>query len=170
MAINKGRLQELINKGATIYHADRIVNAPIPIFLIEEDVVKEKHLSYEESCVRADIPLEDLYEESKDAEWALKYKRIPRTEYLDLPTWEEIQSNIDEVKNGKDKINISFIKQFNHSQLGYIDLVIVKIEEEPIQLEVSNNDHYVQSWRATEENYAKACDLCVKLFKGNKNK
>ena len=87
--IEKSRLEKLIKQGATIYCADRDVQFPIPIFLNEEDFVKKEDLSYEKSCVRDNIPLEDLYETEKQAEWALKYQHIPRTEYLDLPMFEE---------------------------------------------------------------------------------
>lgn len=34
---------------------------------------------------------DNFYETQKEAEFVAKYAKIPRTEYLNLPTWEEIQ-------------------------------------------------------------------------------
>lgn len=78
--ITKSRLEELIKEGAMIYYADREVNAPIPIFLNEEDFIKEKEFSYDVSYIRNNIPLEDLYETHKQAEWALKYQHEDKGE------------------------------------------------------------------------------------------
>lgn len=165
MAISRERLEELIKQGATVYwlcgdfvSTTRLNNLH---YISECNILCKNNVNGKE-CV---VYLKDLYETRKEAEWHLKY-HATRTEELDLPMWEEIQSNLDEVKKGKDKINISFIKRFNLSKLGYILLMLVKIEEGPIQLEVSNNVEYMQRWAATEENYIKACDLCIKLFKG----
>lgn len=159
--ITKERLEQLIKEGATIWvKNDYQIYEINTSYFVNIDIID--NVLY---CGSEMVCLDYLFETKEEAQWHLDFT-AERVERLELPMWEEIQSNIDEVKNGKDKINISFIKQFNHSQLGYIDLAIVKIEEEPIQLEVSNNDYYVQSWEATKENYIEACKLCIKLFKG----
>ena len=152
--IKKSRLEELIKQRATIYCADRDVQFPIPIFLNEEDFVKKEDLSHEKSCVRDNIPLEDLYETEKQAEWALKYQHIPRTEYLDLPMFEKFEKN----------------KRFVFTSVDHTWYEI-SIFKKKILLNFTNDEYWTdyEDWEpleATEENYTKACDLCVKLFKG----
>lgn len=148
--IKKSRLEELIKQGATIYCADRDVQFPIPIFLNEEDFVKKEDLSHEKSCVRDNIPLEDLYETEKQAEWALKYQRIPHIEYLDLLMFEEIEDDyILEFGKSRFEVHKTNNKIFVLTNKNYLDLYDYVFEEP-----------------ATEENYTKACNLCVKLFKG----
>lgn len=147
--IEKSRLEELIKQGATIYCADRDVQFPIPIFLNEED------LSHEESCVRDNISTEDLFETRKQAEWALKYQHIPRTEYLDLPMWEDIVGHKDD--------DIYKIGSFRTKNGNTYNLLFQKGA-----LAMWNVRHMMSVWvdLANEKNYIKLCDLCVKLFKG----
>lgn len=156
--IEKSRLEELIKYSATIYYADRDVQFPIPIFLNEEDFVREKELSHEESCIRDNILLEDLYEEHKDAEWALKY-HATRTEELDLPMFEDfIKEDNTVVKFWKNGHKITLYKYIKNKKTNNIRIMILDDRED------------CACWKfnkpASEENYKEACDLCLKLFKG----
>lgn len=140
MAITKERLQELINEGATIYGVPKY----------DKKIYKLNAKNYSID----DNELNYLFETKEQAEWYLKY-HATRTEELDLPTWEEFKSGkkvkfIDfyghhytfEMKD-EDYIWLTFKTIFDDSE------IIVKFDEP-----------------ATEENYIKACDLCLKLFKG----
>lgn len=158
--IEKSKLEELIKQGVTIYYADREVNAPIPIFLNEEDFVREKELSHEESCVRDNIALEDLFETHEQAEWALKYQHIPRIEELNLPTWEEFITD-DKYKY---HYGLSFFDFDNYRLVACIPTEDDNTEF--IGIDVDGNTELYHWDKATEENYIKACDLCLKLFKG----
>lgn len=154
--ITKERLEELITKSAMIYYADRDVQFPVPIFLNEEDFVRGKELSHEGSYIRY-IPLEDLYEEHKDVEWVLKY-HATRTEELDLPMWEDWQ-----------RVNKTglYAMSFRDKKYHYCELMVfhdeIKVTKQAYGLEVLFDEP------ATEENYIKACDLCLKLFEGEEN-
>ena len=146
--IEANRLEELIKQDATIYYADKEANIPIPIFLNKKNLDKK-----EESCGRDVISTEDLYETYKDAEWALKYQFITRTEELNLPMFREFC---------KHKY-VSFNDEFgNHYELKLNENSKLIITKYPADWEI----FYEQ---ATEENYITACDLCVKLFKGESN-
>ena len=156
--ITKERLEQLIKENATIYYADRDVKFPIPIFLNEEDFVKENELSHEESCIRDNILLEDLYEEQKQAEWYLKYHKN-RIETLDLPMWEDF------IKED------NFVFKFYVKKKEYSMYIFVKNKNTNNCRILIRADDREQDWLvfeepATEENYIKACDLCLKLFKG----
>ena len=158
--ITKSRLEELIKQGATVYYADRDVRFFIPIFLNKDFMIKGKELSHKENCVK-DTLLEDLYETEEQAEWASKYQRIPRTEYLDLPTWEEL---IDKKKNRRFYIN-EFVCR-NEYDLLVVCSLGVDFEGKIEVRNVSLNHKLLFQAPLSEENYEKACDLCVKLFKG----
>lgn len=158
--IKKSRLEELIKEGATIYCADRDVQFPIPIFLNEEDFVKKEDLPHEENCIRDNILLEDLYETEEQAEWALKYQHIPKTEWLDLPMWEEMYESANR--------NVFYHRK---GIIGKIDGIrYPNVDERVITIRsiyARNEKDVLFNAPATEENYIKACDLCVKLFKGD---
>lgn len=163
MAISKERLEELINEGATIYTIDKTVNYPIPLFLDEHYVILAKEDGAEECLAytherviegKGEL-LINLYETQEQAEWHLKY-HATRTEELNLPTWEEFD------KNNK---TICFIaKDWQCYELGFAFGDTETICLDKIVLGVNTNQ---KTWKATEENYIKACDLCLKLFKGN---
>lgn len=167
MAITKERLQELIKQGATIWEYNyepfiagysSIIHIN-PLQLDNNCYIEDDKLYTQRAEERSDFDifeaeLKDIFETRKQAEWALKY-HATRTEYLDLPTWEEFKSGkkvkfIDfyghhytfEMKD-EDYIWLTFKTIFDDSE------IIVKFDEP-----------------ATEENYIKACDLCIKLFKG----
>lgn len=154
--ITKERLEELIKKDATIYYADRDAKFPIPIFLNEEDFVWGKELSHKGSYARY-IPLEDLYEEHKYVEWVLKY-HVTRTEELELPMWEEWQ-----------RVNtpVLYAMSFRDKKHNYCELMVfydeIKVTKQAYGLEVLFDEPN------TEENYIKACDLCLKLFEGEED-
>lgn len=160
MAISKERLEELIKEGATIYSLDEQVKYPIPIFLKdgENAVVNDNELV---NSVRVIDKIENLYETQKQAEWSLNYQHATRTEELNLPMWEEIITD-DKYKY---HYGLSFF-DFDNYRL----IVCVPNEDdntEFIGIDVDGNTELYHWDEATEENYIKACDLCLKLFKGN---
>lgn len=171
--ISKERLEELIKQGATIWYYEyepfisgyssiihikslkldnewvvRNCNGqPAKLYnghYIENDKLRDKNMLFVSE-------LKDIFETQKQAEWSLKY-HATRTEELNLPMWEEIK----DIKGVKEytianPIGICFFLNFH--------LVIPQI------VLVAKEDLY--NWNLTEENYIKACDLCLKLFKEN---
>lgn len=162
--IEKSRLEELIKQGATIYYKDKDIGL---IFLNEYFDIDEIWLSgtdrFEYWLYCNNVPyksLECLYETQKQAEWSLKYYAT-RTEYLDLPTWEEL---IDKKKNRRFYIN-EFVCR-NEYDLLVVCSLGVDFEGKIEVRNVSLNHKLLFQAPLSEENYEKACDLCVKLFKG----
>ena len=153
MAITKERLQELIKEGATIYSLDKQVKYPIPIFLKdgENAVVNDNELV---NSVRVIDKIENLYETQKQAEWSLKYQNIPRIEELNLPMWEEF-------KDYNENISVSFVGE---DWVVYELSNDIDIYHKP-RILLTADGEYFKEWQSTEENYEKACDLCIKLFK-----
>lgn len=148
MAINKERLEELINEGATIYSLDKQVKYSIPIFLKDGEnvVVNDNELV---NSVRVIDKIENLYETQKEAEWHLKY-HATRTEELNLPMFDEKQD----------------ITYWFFDAKGF-EILLVCVNGEVGVLRYDNKalDKELFCEPATEENYIKACDLCLKLFK-----
>lgn len=161
--IEKSRLEELIKQGATIYTIlkETFIAGASDLVKLKEIKLDEFFSVSNNALMFPDllyIKIEDLYETKKQAEWALKYQRIPRTEYLDLPTWEEFD------KNNK---TICFIaKDWQCYELGFAFGDTETICLDKVVLGVNTNQ---KTWKATEENYIKACNVALKLFKGENN-
>lgn len=159
MAISKERLEELLNEGTTVY---TILHGGIEKVDLAKARIFGRTNNYtfiDYWCDTFDQYIETsnerLYETQKEAEWSLKYQHIPRTEELNLPYWEEFS------KNNK---TICFIaKDWQCYELGFAFGDTETICLDKIVLGVNTNQ---KTWKATEENYEKACDLCLKLFKG----
>ena len=110
--IAKERLKELIEQEATIYviKTEMFIAGYSNYLKIEELELYSKCKVLEDFKLNInDSPntylliqycngpvyylLDKLYENKEDAEFTLRFKRIPRTEYLDLPTWEEFNND-----------------------------------------------------------------------------
>lgn len=169
------RLKELIEQGATIYSKYRS-------YLLKNEkehkldfwyrrIVEIKdnklHYVYEDSDYYEDfdhlIKLEDLFETKEDVEFALRYKRIPRTEYLDLPTWDEFN---------KDNFGVRF---YNKSREFCLHRVRYSANDKnplwKIDLYESYGDDedtvaWEKSWDLTKENYLETCEVARKLWLG----
>lgn len=90
-----------------------------------------------------------IFATKEEAEWQLEFGNITRTEKLELPTWEQMQENIDW---GIDCANRDWylLKSRGHS--------IIRIEDW--------NSNGIYEKPLTYENYLEACRLCKKLFLG----
>lgn len=160
--ISKEELEKLIEEKATIYYRGRGYKLENKeehytdfwykqLFEITENGL---HYIYENADYYEGedtiFKFKDLYKTKEDAEFALKYTNIKRPEILNLPTWEEIQN--------------THFYEFWNKEFDYM------LQYQPVSKKIAvydmNNrgDYYLQD--ATKENYIKACDLCVKLFKG----
>ena len=169
--ITKERLEELIKQGATVYVPDNVWQTIDEIHLERKCYISENgklcndKITYEDlpnATAMYSIPLEDLFETEEDAEFALKYKRIPRTEYLDLPTWEEF-CELDDM----------FIFYYNEKEYCVDITNDETLESECIEITCHDIDAFGECYsysifieEATKENYIKACRLVKKLFLG----
>ena len=87
----------------------------------------------------------------RQAEHYLHHANVTRTEQLPFVTWEEF-------KGGK---SVDFISKYGREY-------ILKKKYDSILLIWINVNNSIASWDLTEENFYKAYDECVMLFKGEK--
>lgn len=154
--ITKERLQELIEQGAII-HTTKYSYRDCGIKLDNNHFdATDKSLVFTYKAY--EIALDELFETKEDADWFAKFKRIAKTDYLDLPTWEEI-------KYQKDWFVLKFHIRNNFDGFGKI--IILKnhsIHVQSVSLGVMHQEYFDEP--ATKENYAQACEIARKLFIG----
>ena len=93
--------------------------------------------------------LEDLYKSQAEAEHYLHHANVTRTETLPFLTWEEFL---------KEKYMWFVDKEQNQCCLYYITKFIL----------INKSGELIEKGELTEENFYKAYDECVRLFKGEK--
>ena len=163
--IIKERLEELIEQGATIYSTDTKMYGLVKWLELENKLERlEFNKDGEVKLFIIDngwwhwFNLKDLYEDLEDVKWHKEFGCIERTERLELPTWEEISSDLKDVPAGT-----YVIKEFDDVSLEYI-----KYNEAFIG--IYKGDYEWKEWEATKENYTLACRKAKELFlKGNVN-
>ena len=142
--ITKERLEELIQQSATIY------------YIFEDVVFNTKEIIPITLNDGASFDITNAFETKEEVEFALRFKRIPRTEYLDLPTWEEFCELDKLIVNyefqfcGNDKV-IYLLYFIGHKEISVWNNMECKVEFNK---------------KATKENYIEACEICRKLFLG----
>ena len=106
----------------------------------------------DKSGVDRECPLDMLYKSRGEAEHYLNHANITRTETLPFVTWEEFKE--------QKKIRFSGFEGNNYA-LQYVD------SDNIIYLyDCWKNSCEDEEWEATEENFYKAYDECIRLFKG----
>ena len=122
-----------------------------------EEIGKEeiKYLEYNENYhLNLEIDLLDIYKTKAEAEHYLHHANVTRTEQLPFYTFSEIAKDEKNFKMGKTYTLIedkNFVLDINKSYVSQIVLYTGK-------------EKY--SWNFNEENFYKAYDECVRLFKG----
>jgi hypothetical protein len=164
--IEKERLEELIEQGATIYW--------IYGKSIEKKTLKHKYHSFficdnelNEYNAKQYIgiwkhKLSKLFETQEEAKWFAEFGCIERTERLELPTWEEIQ---------KDK-NFHYIRYYHPTKDFSFFMEIYKFAN-AIRVSWSGScrktdPQFDRTWELTKENYTLACRKAKELFLGEK--
>lgn len=159
MAISKERLEELIEQGAKIYdlsceQAYVIDFSEIVPNQFYDDgfnfYIKSKY-GYN-GKLKVFCYYDDVYEfaTKEDAEWYKKFKRIPRTSYLDLPNYEEFI---------KDKIPI----EINGCNGCYIEL---SCKHNYLRVYDYDCDYEYYKDTISKEHYIEACQILKSLFIG----
>lgn len=142
--ISEKRLEDIIQNKGTLWCVDKFHN-PYKLRVIPITLKKEFIKLWGE---------ENLFATEEEAKEFLKYGNITRTEKLELPMWEEFCSDKRIEFTAQNKY--SYICEWvTYSDLGktiiiYRPLIKGEIFKEPL----------------TRENYDKARDLCIKLFRG----
>lgn len=173
--ITEERLKELVKERKDFFEASIFDDIPRKINVKEIDISKP-FVFYDDKSGNAkrvfynllsgqlcSVDLERIFETEEDAKFALKFKRIPKTEYLDLPTWEEFN---------KDNFGIKF---YNKSREFCLHRVRYSASDKnplwKIDLYESYGDDedtvaWKKSWDLTKENYLEACEVARKLWLG----
>ena len=153
--ITKERLEELIKEGAVIYDIFRGDIYPVNLLSLIKygDIGFEYHNDY----YHCDIcrTLSDFYETREDAEWEIEFGRIVRTERLELPTWEEISRDLQNVSVGT-----YIVREFD----DYILFVLFRMSgKKEIYIRSTIGEEF---WEFTKGNYTLACRKAKELFLG----
>ena len=104
------------------------------------------------------IKLEDLYKSQAEAEHYLNHANVTRTETLPFLTWEEFNKNslgIEFTDTIKNKYRFHIVRDYRDGK----DFIVLYDKNGTISID--------EEWEATEENFYKAYDECVRLFKGD---
>ena len=97
------------------------------------------------------LSFKDVYRTKVEAEHYLRHANISRTEQLPFLTWEEF---LEETR-----LNFIACDGISNMTLYYCDNTIYLVDDEYPEFNTT-------SWELTEENFYKAYDECVRLFKG----
>ena len=147
--ISKERLEELIKKKALVWkiYKDTCNGA----YLVPADLFGIGFSSQ----VDETTPFNELFETKEEAEWHKEFKRIPRTDYLDLPTWKEL--------NHTDDKRFHFQSKHNGPVMIWIDIFDL------LNIEAMHSSEERYCYEATKENYTLACRKAKELFLGEEN-
>ena len=160
--IEKKRLEELIEQGATIYEVKynninpvslkneiRFISEKYPVIVFEpRPNEKYKHHKY----------FDKLFETREEAEWHKEFGCIERTERLELPTWEDFSKWDKSIKFSNNSTKYSmyvFVKNKNTKNCRII-----------IYADNGEQDWFVFEQPLTQENYTLACRKAKELFLG----
>ena len=95
--------------------------------------------------------IKDVFKTKAEAEHYLHHANITRTEQLPFLTWEEFLKEI--------KLKFIACDGVSNMTLYYCDNTIYLVDDEYPEFNTT-------SWELTEENFYKAYDECVRLFRG----
>lgn len=160
--ITKERLKELIQQRATVY-----ANGIGEIELIPENDIEiyengnDSYILYAFEPNRKyknEIFAEELFKTKEEAEEYLTYGNITRTEKFPYVSWEELNKDFQEFKNGT----------YTIVECKYIFSLNIKVNKPAISQILLITEYENYNWNYSKENWFKALDLCVKLWKGEK--
>lgn len=101
--------------------------------------------------------LDNLYKSKAEAEHYLHHANVERVEKLPFLTWEEFNKNtlgfefVDTIEN---KYRFHIVRDYRDGK----DFIVLYDKNGTISID--------EEWEATEENFYKAYDECVRLFRG----
>ena len=161
--ITKERLEELLEENSTIYTTYGGYVSEINLDFLSDYI--EGNYLFEANLVAQEInhiqyTFNILFETKEDAKFASKYQNISRIDYLNLPTYEEFIKNY---------------QSFGDDLIPDEKCVIFTCKDGVYSLYACDNEIWVGKdtdgsvmfhKELNRDNYIEACDICVKLFKG----
>ena len=116
--------------------------------MFDEDYV----IYYDQYCYRVKAKIQNFYKTKAEAEHYLHHANITRTETLPFLTWEEFTSDIMAFNS------FGFITE-DGFRAGLMC-------DKATNLIIFDSGKEIKTWDLTEENFYKAYDECVRLFRG----
>ena len=157
--ITKERLQELIEKGATIWVKGSVFIFKFELnktYYIEDNYLMQSYCEFDDDVVIKTLgDLQDLFETEEDARWELEMTAT-YTNTLKLANYTNFEN-----ENG-DRV-------FYHKGTTYeLSLWWTSDNTKIIRVTWSNKDGFGWLFEKplTKENYIEACKLCLRLFEG----
>ena len=145
MAISKLELEQAIKNGESVWCVYKDTSSIYEIKAVEiEKVLNDTFLWGKEYYAN----IKDLFKTKAEAEHYLHHANISRAEHLPFLTWEEFLS----------EEGISFVSADGFRCCLYYDKV-----DDMIYLD---KGYEIDTYGATEANFYKAYDECVRLFRG----
>lgn len=138
--ISEERFKQLADEKATVYWVYKDYIDVITAYLSDADW----------------FGYENVFETEEEAKEYLKYGNITRTEKFPYISWEELNKDFQNFKNGT----------YIVAKYQYLFSLNIEVNKPIISqiILVTNDEDY--KWNYSKENYHKALDLAVKLFKG----
>ena len=149
--MKKEELKKAIEKGESVWYIVNNELAEIDLSCnfhkIEDSELLTWYDKYSKDYYTHRKKLEDLYKSQAEAEHYLYHANVTRTEQLPFLTWEEFL----------EEKYIWFVdKEQNQCCLYYVTNFIL----------INKSGELIEKGELTEENFYKAYDECVRLFKG----
>ena len=158
--ITKERLEEIREKDERVFILidDKPISAKLNSLCLQIGYVdgKEHFVLFDPDDRIVSITNEDLFETKEDAEEYIKYGNITREERLNYVSWEKFK---------KRECHMVFTDKL-YDYGCYIDEEMICIKRIPTR--TMDKEKFIFTEPLTRENYDKARDLCIKLFKGEK--
>ena len=151
--MTREELEQAIKKGESVWGILE-TNELIEIVPSKIKVYDKKSFFYGEDYF---MFMEDVYKTKAEAEHYLHHANISRTEQLPFLTWEEFNKDtlgFDFTDNIGNKYRCHIVRDYR----GGEDFIVLYDKNGTISVD--------EEWEATEENFYKAYDECVRLFKG----
>lgn len=148
--MNKTELENAIKNGESVWLATEYGIKELKKLKLKDGLLVYYNEDYKFNHAVEENYFDDLYKSQAEALHYLHHANISRIEHLPFLTWEEF-------KSGK---NITF-KAKNGREF------LLKAKQESIYLWWLNTNNIWKTWNLTEDNFYKAYDECVRLFRGD---
>lgn len=152
--MTKTELEKAIKNGESVWIAlDDKVERLVKLKWFTDSIVMDRDLSH----IITKDDFSRLYKTKAEAEHYLHHANITRTEQLPFLTWEEFNKDtlgFDFTDNIGNKYRCHIVRDYR----GGEDFIVLYDKNGTISVD--------EEWEATEQNFYKAYDECVRLFKG----
>ena len=122
-----------------------------------DSIEEERFFDNEERVTKNVVDFNKIFKTKAEAEHYLNHANITRTETIPFLTWEEFN---------KDKLGFDFTDNIGNKYRCHIVRDYRDGEDFIVLYDKNGTISVDEEWEATEENFYKAYDECVRLFKG----